>query len=91
MKNQGEKKIKIKTGFIVEKTQQGISIFDPDNSFLFSLNETGTYIFGLIKKNYTVEKIATLVSNEYEIDYNTSVEHVVSFINTLKKYNILTS
>jgi len=47
---------------------------------VYTLNETGAFIWELINGKRSVEEIINVVTTEYEIDYETASKDVFSFI-----------
>jgi methyltransferase-like protein len=60
-----------------------------DMDSVFTLNETGAYIWEQIDGKKTVEEIIEAVTNEYEIDEETAEKDVFEFVNNMNKYLII--
>jgi hypothetical protein len=60
-----------------------------DMNSLYTLNETGAFIWEHINGKNSVEDIINEMTTEYEIDYITASEDVYSFINDMRKYLII--
>lgn len=81
----------IQKGFIFQKTNKGISIFDSEESMLFNLNETASYIFQKLKSGWTETKITEAMIKRYKIRKEASHKDVKEFISDLKKHKIISS
>ena len=57
-----------------------------DMNSVFTLNETGAYIWELINGKRSVEEIINVVTTEYEIDYETASKDVFSFIENMRNF-----
>lgn len=60
-----------------------------DLSKMISVNETGAYIFNLLKKNLTKADILKSLVNEYDVNELKANEDFDLFINKLRSNNIL--
>jgi hypothetical protein len=60
-----------------------------DMNSVYTLNETGAFIWEHINGENSVEDIINEMTTEYEIDYITASEDVYSFINDMRKYLII--
>ena len=60
-----------------------------DMHSVFTLNETGAFIWEHIDGKLTVEEIINAVTKEYEIDYKNSSEDVFEFIENMRKYLVI--
>ena len=60
-----------------------------DMKSVYTLNETGAFIWEHINGENSVEDIINEMTTEYEIDYITASEDVYSFINDMRKYLII--
>jgi hypothetical protein len=61
-----------------------------DMDSVYTLNETGAFIWELIDGKISVGGIIENVINEYEIDRETATADVHSFIDNMGKYLIIT-
>jgi hypothetical protein len=61
-----------------------------DMNSVFTLNETGAFIWEQINGENSVEDIINYMTTEYEIDFTTASNDVFSFIDEMKKYLIIT-
>ena len=60
-----------------------------DMNSVFTLNETGAFIWEHIDGKRTVEEIITELMNEYEIDKQNAESDVITFIGNMRKYLII--
>ena len=62
-----------------------------DMNSVFTLNETGAFIWEHFDGKRNVEEIITELIKEYEIGKATAESHVMEFIEKINKYLIVTS
>jgi hypothetical protein len=62
-----------------------------DMDSIFTLNETGAFIWETIDGRKTVEEIIHKVVNEFEIDEATATKDVIDFLSSMKKFLIITA
>jgi methyltransferase-like protein len=60
-----------------------------DMNSVYTLNETGAFIWELIDGEKNVEDLIQAVINEYNIDRETALTDVMSFIDNMSKYLII--
>ncbi len=60
-----------------------------DMNSVYTLNETGAFIWELIDGKKSVEEIINSVTKEYDIDIETATSDVYSFIRDMSKYLII--
>jgi methyltransferase-like protein len=60
-----------------------------DMNSVYTLNETGAFIWELIDGKKSVEEIINSVTKEYDIDIETATSDVYSFIRDMRKYLII--
>lgn len=60
-----------------------------DMNSVYTLNETGAFIWEHINGSKNVKELITDLMEEYEIDENTARDDVFSFIGEMKKYLII--
>jgi len=60
-----------------------------DMNSVYTLNETGAFIWEHIDGKRTVEEIITELMNEYEIDKQNAESDVITFIGNMRKYLII--
>lgn len=82
-------KYRINKGYIIQKIGNKTTIFDSEKSALYNFNETATFIFEKLKKNWQEEKIAVKLSQIYNTDHKTAQRDVSEIISGLLKKKIL--
>jgi hypothetical protein len=60
-----------------------------DMNSVYTLNETGAFIWELIDGKRNVEVIINAVTKEYDINYDSASKDVFSFINNMSNYLII--
>jgi hypothetical protein len=60
-----------------------------DMNSVYTLNETGAFIWEQINGKRSVEEIISALTSEYDIAYETASEDVFSFIDYMSKYLII--
>jgi hypothetical protein len=60
-----------------------------DMNSMYTLNETGAFIWERINGEKSVEDIINEMMNEYEVDYKTASNDVFSFIDDMSSYLII--
>jgi methyltransferase-like protein len=60
-----------------------------DMNSVYTLNETGAFIWELIDGKKDVEDLIEAVINEYDIDRETALTDVMSFIDNMSEYLII--
>lgn len=60
-----------------------------DMNSVYTLNETGAFIWEKIDGKRSVEDIISALSDEYDIDQQTAESDVFSFIENMRKYVII--
>ena len=60
-----------------------------DMNSVYTLNDTGAFIWDLIDGVKSVEDLIEAVINEYDIDRETATSDVFSFIDNMSKYLII--
>jgi len=60
-----------------------------DMNSVFTLNETGAFIWELIDGKRNIEDIIKVLTTEYNIDKETAISDVVSFVSDMNKYLII--
>jgi hypothetical protein len=60
-----------------------------DMNSVYTLNETGAFIWEQINGKRSVEEIISALTREYEIDKKTASEDLFSFIENMSKYLII--
>lgn len=60
-----------------------------DMNSVYTLNESGAFIWELIDGKRNVEEIINTLTEEYDIDHESAEKDVFSFINDMSKYLII--
>ena len=60
-----------------------------DMNSVYTLNETGAFIWELIDGKKTIEELINAVVNKYDADFNTAIKDVFSFIEKMNQYLII--
>jgi hypothetical protein len=60
-----------------------------DMNSMYTLNETGAFIWEHVNGKNSVEDIISDLTEEYDIDFSTASGDVFSFINEMEKYLII--
>lgn len=77
-------------GFIVQKTKQGITIFDGERSILYSFNTIASYIFTRLKKGDVEDVIVESLKKQYPQKLADDLKKdVLSFISILEEKRIV--
>ena len=61
-----------------------------DMNSVYTLNETGAFIWEQINGKRNIEEIISLFTEEYDIDNKKAEADILSFIDNLSKYLIIT-
>lgn len=86
--------MKIKNDFIVKEIS-GSTVVIPvgnrvaDFNGMLKLNETGVFLFNLLKNDTTIDVLVQNLVDEYEVTKEKANEDVVSFVNKLKEADII--
>ncbi|MDP4224242.1 MAG: PqqD family protein [Bacteroidota bacterium] len=62
-----------------------------DMNSVFTLNETGAFIWELIDGKRNLEEIINRVTEEYEVDAESASKDVLSFVKEMSNYLIINS
>lgn len=86
--------MKIKNDFIVKEIS-GSTVVIPvgnrvaDFNGMLKLNETGVFLFNLLKNDTTIEALVQSLVDEYEVTKEKANEDVITFVNKLKEADII--
>ena len=85
--------MKIKDGYIVRKIGTKYYAVSAaraaEGGGMIALNETGAFIWDLLKEDNTVEAIAKTLVEKYEIDLDTAMSDTEAYVNMLKEADAL--
>jgi len=79
----------IQKGLIIQKIDKETVIFDAEESVLYTLNETASEIFRLLKKGLKQEEIVEKIVKKYDVRKERVEKDVKEIIGDLKKRKIL--
>ena len=82
-------KYKINKGFIIQKVGNKQTIFDGEESALYTFNKTGSIIFEKIKLGWDKDKVVNFLSSTYSISIDEAEADFEEFINELLKSKII--
>lgn len=82
-------KYKIKKGNIVQKLDDKTVIFDADESILYTLNETASFIFQKLKRGQNKEKIINAMLRKFQVKKERVEKDFDQLISDLKKKKII--
>lgn len=80
---------KINKGFVIEKIEKKITIFDPEESVLYTFNETASFIFQKIKSGLDKNEIIKKIIKRYQISREKAEKDFEELISDLKKKKII--
>ncbi len=84
------KKYKIKKGFVSQKMGDKITVFDGEESTLYTFNESATFIFEKMKQGLGEIKIKELLTKNYGISEEAAGHDFKEMVLDLKKKKIIT-
>jgi len=79
----------IQKGLIIQKIDKETVIFDAEESVLYTLNETASEIFRLLKKGLKEEEIVERIVKKYEVRKERVEKDVRELFKELEKRKIL--
>jgi hypothetical protein len=79
----------IQKGLIIQKIDKETVIFDAEESVLYTLNETASEIFRLLKKGLKQEEIVEKIVKKYDVRKERVQNDVKELIKELKKKKII--
>jgi len=80
----------INKGFIIQKLDNKITIFDGEESVLYTFNETASFIFTKLKAGFKKEKIAAALVKRYKIKQEKAYKDLNTLVNDLLTKKIIT-
>lgn len=86
--------MKLKEGFLLKEIA-GSHVVVPvgeqlvDFQMMITLNETGAFLWNLLKTEITEEALVEALLGEYDVDRETAAADVKEFLQTLKEKEIL--
>lgn len=82
-------KLRIKKGFVTQKSGESITIFDTEKSVLHTFNPTATYIFEKLKEKMDPSDIASQIRKEFNLTEKKAKRETDDFIQVLISKRIL--
>ena len=79
----------IQKGLIIQKIDKETVVFDAEESVLYTLNETASEIFRLLKKGLKKEEIVERIVKKYDVRKERVEKDVKEIIGKLEKRKIL--
>ena len=83
------KKYKINKGFIVQKLDGKTTIFDGEESLLYTFNETASYIFDKLKLGWNENNIGIGLGKKYHVELKTANRDISGLVKELIKKKII--
>lgn len=80
---------KIRKGFITQKIDNKITIFDEEKSYLYTFNETASYVFKKIKLGWERKQIVDALVRNYNIKEKQAQEDFASLTKDLLTKKII--
>lgn len=85
--------MKIKDGFLIRKVASQYVVMPCNNDINFngmiSLNESGAFLFNLLKENITKEDLLQAMLNEYDVSEEVALNDIEKFLKVLQDNNLL--
>ena len=81
-----------KKGYILRRVaEQNILLSEQKTDFdaIVVLNETGAFLWELLKQPQEPEQLVRQLRQEYDVDADTALRHVTEFTNKLKELGVL--
>ncbi|HVT01180.1 MAG TPA: PqqD family protein [Patescibacteria group bacterium] len=80
---------KVNKGFLNQLVDGKMTIFDGENSIIYTLNETATYIFKKIKQSQDKDQIIRGLVKKYKVDEKKASSDYAEFIKDLESKRII--
>ena len=85
--------MKIKEGFLIRKVASQYVVMPCNNDINFngmiSLNESGAFLFNLLKENITKDDLLQAMLNEYDVSKEVALNDIEKFLKVLQDNNLL--
>ena len=82
-------KIEFKDKLIAENFDKGMIILNMNTGKYLEINEIGSKIYILLKKYADTKKVFQILNDQYEIEEKTLRKDIETFVQDLKRLNIL--
>ena len=76
--------------FIFEFIDSKLTVFDAEKSFLYTFNETASYIFKLLKKNNSKQQIIEKIKKRYKVTEARAKADFEALIGKMRQMKIIT-
>ena len=85
---------RVKDGFIIRKIGEYVMAVPvgaqtSEMHGMIALSESGELLWSALEKGATVEDLAEILTDNYDVEKNTAIEDVEKFINSLKEQGAL--
>ena len=80
---------KLKDGLSVKKLGEEYFVLNRRSSKIFSFNETGNFVWGLLESERTEKELADAVAGEFEVPREDAESDVHGFVRELSDYDLL--
>ena len=85
---------RVKDGFIIRKIGEQVMAVPvgaqtSEMHGMIALSESGELLWSALEKGATVEDLAEILTDNYDVEKNTAIEDVEKFINSLKEQGAL--
>jgi len=70
-----------------KNTKEGLFILTCDGKYIFSLNETGAFIWNALKRNKARDEIIKDLTSIYDVEKSHAIKDVDIFIKEVKKHS----
>ena len=86
--------MKIKEGFVIRRVAESWAVIPVgkaqyDFNGMILINQTGAFLWNLLKEDTDIEQLTNALCKEYLIDENQAKEDVKAFIESIKPSNCL--
>ncbi len=83
------KKYTLNKEFVLQFNKDKVTIFNPENSYLYTLNKTATLIVVFLDEGLTIELLIKKILEEYNIDFIEAEREVLETIDYLLAEKII--
>ena len=83
------KKYTVSKGFIIQKIGNKSTLFDPESSVMYTLNETASYIFEKVKRGMAEKEIAGALMKKYDVSEQKAARDTKTLMKSLKRRGII--
>lgn len=82
-------KLKINKHLIIQKIDKDLVVFNPDKSYLYTLNETAEFVLKKIKRGWGENMIIIELGKKYEVAASILQKDVQTIIKDMIKHKII--